>query len=229
MKRKVWIGTGFLALIGGLLVAQGILGRAAIVEAQGKPQAPRFEVDPFWPKPLPNHWVLGQTIGVWVDAQDNVWIVHRGSGTLDDNEKGLELKIAECCAGAPPVLVFDRRGNLVRQLGRPGTGLRLAVVEPRHLRRSRRQRVDRRQRPGRLAHREVHQGRQVPGAVRQARRARERQGRAGQADVRRGQQRPGELRPRREDLRRSQGERGLHRRRLLQQPRRGARRRRAAR
>src|SRR5262245_9813229 len=39
--------------------------------------APRFEVDPFWPKPLPNHWVLGSTIGVSVDSRDHVWIIHR--------------------------------------------------------------------------------------------------------------------------------------------------------
>ena len=45
--------------------------------AQATVQAPRFEVDPFWPKPLPNGWVLGMTIGVGVDSQDHVWIVHR--------------------------------------------------------------------------------------------------------------------------------------------------------
>ena len=45
--------------------------------------APAFEVDPFWPKPLPNHWVLGSTIGVSVDARDHVWILHR-PGTVDD-------------------------------------------------------------------------------------------------------------------------------------------------
>src|SRR5688572_32597352 len=39
--------------------------------------APRFEVDPFWPKPLPNHWVLGSTIGVSVDSRDHIWIIHR--------------------------------------------------------------------------------------------------------------------------------------------------------
>ena len=39
--------------------------------------APRFEVDPLWPKPLPNHWVLGNVIGVGVDAKDHVFIVHR--------------------------------------------------------------------------------------------------------------------------------------------------------
>ena len=31
--------------------------------------APMFEVDPFWPKPLPNHWLLGATIGVDVDSR----------------------------------------------------------------------------------------------------------------------------------------------------------------
>ena len=39
--------------------------------------APVFDVDPLWPKPLPNGWVLGPTIGVAVDASDNVWIIHR--------------------------------------------------------------------------------------------------------------------------------------------------------
>ena len=38
---------------------------------------PRFEVDPTFPKPLPNHWYQGMSIGVGVDANDHVWIVHR--------------------------------------------------------------------------------------------------------------------------------------------------------
>ena len=44
---------------------------------------PTFEVDPLWPKPLPNHWVLGQTIGVAVDGRDHIWIVHRGDASLN--------------------------------------------------------------------------------------------------------------------------------------------------
>ena len=40
---------------------------------------------------LPSDRILGMTIGVSVDAQDNVWIVHRGSQTLNNNEKGAEL------------------------------------------------------------------------------------------------------------------------------------------
>jgi hypothetical protein len=108
-----------LLLVLALGAAYTFLERRTWAQAQ---EAPRFEVDPFWPKALPNHWVLGQAIGVWVDAQDVVWIVHRGSATLADNEKGLELKNAECCAAAPPILAFDASGNLVRSWGGPGPG-----------------------------------------------------------------------------------------------------------
>ena len=104
-----------------LVGAQVLLHRS--VEAQDRSvEAPRFEVDPIWPKPLPNHWVLGMTIGIWVDEQDHVWIIHRGAATLHANERALELKVGECCAAAPPVLVFDPAGNLVRAWGGPGPG-----------------------------------------------------------------------------------------------------------
>ena len=85
-------------------------------------EGPRFEVDPLWPKPLPNHWVIGRGVGVWVDDQDHVWIVHTGNNHLDPNERALELKVGECCTAAPPVLVFDQAGNLVRSWGGPGEG-----------------------------------------------------------------------------------------------------------
>ena len=119
-KRTVLVGGSFLVVLIALGMTQAMLQRAAA--QQGGVEAPRFEVDPFWPKPLPNHWVLGQTIGVWVDDQDIVWIVHRSSATLADNEKALELKTGECCAGAPPVLAFDASGNVVRSWGGPGRG-----------------------------------------------------------------------------------------------------------
>jgi hypothetical protein len=89
------------------------------------PQAPMFAVDPLWPKPLPNHWLLGSTIGVDVDAQDHVWIVHRGASTL----AGIEMPVLddpptaeECCEPAPPVLEFDPEGNLAGHWGGPGDG-----------------------------------------------------------------------------------------------------------
>jgi DNA-binding beta-propeller fold protein YncE len=121
-RRTVWVGATFLSLLVALGLMQAQLDRIAAAQTGATVQAPRFEVDPFWPKPMPNHWVLGNAIGVWVDETDNVWIVHRGSATLAATEKALELKAGECCAGAPPILAFDKQGNLVRHWGGPGAG-----------------------------------------------------------------------------------------------------------
>ena len=115
-----------LALAAGvaaLSIGQAVLQHKA--EAQGSSvSAPMFEVDPLWPKPLPNNWLLGWSIGLWVDDQDHVWMIHRGAGGLHNNERGAELNppIAECCRTAPPILVFDPDGNLVRSWGGPGPG-----------------------------------------------------------------------------------------------------------
>ena len=120
-RHKLYAGAGLAALIAALGVGQAVLENKA--EAQARTvQAPMFEVDPLWPKPLPNHWLLGMVIGVWVDDLDHVWIIHRGASTLHDNEKALDLKVGECCTAAPPVLVFDQAGNLVRAWGGPGPG-----------------------------------------------------------------------------------------------------------
>ncbi len=96
----------------------------AIAGALHEPaQAPLFEVDPFWPKPLPNHWVLGSTIGLSVDAQDHVWVIHRPQ-SVEDNFKAADLKppLGTCCSVAPPVLEFDPAGTLVGHWGGPGAG-----------------------------------------------------------------------------------------------------------
>jgi len=120
MKRNLSIGAGFLALISALGIGAHVMGRRAVVEAAGV-QAPKFEVDPMWPKPLPNHWLMGQTIGVSVDAQDHIWIIHR-AGSLEAGEQHLTGKISQCCAAAPPVLEFDEDGNLLKSWGGPGAG-----------------------------------------------------------------------------------------------------------
>src|SRR5437764_2657675 len=122
-RRNLVVGTAIVALLAALSVTQLILSRTVDAQAKGAVMAPRFEVDPLWPKPMPNHWVLGQTIGVWVDADDHIWIVHRGDATLAATEKGLVSNQAElCCAGAPPVLEFDQAGNLLRHWGGPQPG-----------------------------------------------------------------------------------------------------------
>ena len=61
-------------------------------------QAPMFEVDPFWPRPLPNHWVTGSTIGLSVDAQDNVWTIHR-PGSVEETSRRL-ISRREVCRSA---------------------------------------------------------------------------------------------------------------------------------
>ena len=74
-------GAALVVLLAALWAGSAALGERALAAAAGV-QAPRFEVDPLWPKPLPNHWILGQTIGVSVDAQDHIWIIHR-AGSLE--------------------------------------------------------------------------------------------------------------------------------------------------
>jgi DNA-binding beta-propeller fold protein YncE len=122
MKRNLCIGAIFLGSLGVFGVGSTLLQKQAAVEAAAV-QAPMFEVDPLWPKPLPNHWLIGMTIGVAVDAQDNVWIVHR-QGSLEPGElhAATNPPLAQCCIAAPPVLEFDAAGNLLHHWGGPGNG-----------------------------------------------------------------------------------------------------------
>ncbi|MGJ8690737.1 MAG: hypothetical protein ACSHXZ_14595 [Gammaproteobacteria bacterium] len=86
--------------------------------------APTFLVDPYWPKPLPNNWILGRTIGVDVDARDHVFIVHRDQDSMfgGATEIGLKLGVSGCCTPAPPIIEFDPAGNVVNAWGGPGDG-----------------------------------------------------------------------------------------------------------
>jgi DNA-binding beta-propeller fold protein YncE len=120
MKRNLYAGIGFAAVVGALGIGSILLEKKSVVHAAAT-MAPRFEVDPLWPKPLPNHWLMGNTIGVAADAKDNIWIIHR-EGSLEPNELHLKAKIAMCCAAADPVLVFDPAGNLINHWGGPGQG-----------------------------------------------------------------------------------------------------------
>jgi DNA-binding beta-propeller fold protein YncE len=86
------------------------------------PGVPRFRVDPDWPKPLPNHWIVGAVVGVSVDRRDHVWIVHRPS-TLQPNET------RSIWRPAPPVLEFDQDGTLLRSWGGPGSGYQWPELE----------------------------------------------------------------------------------------------------
>jgi hypothetical protein len=95
-------------------------------QGRGGAQAPAFQVDQLWPKPLPNHWILGSVTGLAVDATDHIWIVHRGLDSLTAGTEagtGTTPPTAEdCCTPAPPVLEFDAAGTLVSHWGGPGQG-----------------------------------------------------------------------------------------------------------
>jgi DNA-binding beta-propeller fold protein YncE len=118
LSRNVILGTALVAGIVGLGVGQAVLEANATVQTV---EAPRFEVDPLWPKPLPNGWLMGQVIGVGVDSRDHVYLVHRGN-INPATEGAAEQDLAECCSAAPPVLEFDPAGNLVRAWGGPQEG-----------------------------------------------------------------------------------------------------------
>ena len=75
----------------------------------GEVMVPKFEVNPLWPKPLPSHWILGMTVGVAVDAHDNVWIALPAASPDDEgNPTSLATRL-DCCKAAP-----DCFWNLIR-------------------------------------------------------------------------------------------------------------------
>src|SRR5437588_5451197 len=126
--KNTYVGAALLVLLVALGAAQIMLQRTVRAQARNAVQAPRFEVDPLWPKPLPNHWIYGNVIGVTVDAQDHVYIIHRGDakggGNLDPKEvyAAFDPPRADCCLPAPPVVEFDAEGNYVRAWGGQGDG-----------------------------------------------------------------------------------------------------------
>ena len=83
---------------------------------------PSFQVDPSWPQPLPNDWILGSITSLFVDEQDHVWITHLPE-TLTPEEIAAvqDPPLGECCVPAPVVIEFDTDGNVVQAWGDPAT------------------------------------------------------------------------------------------------------------
>lgn len=91
---------------------------------------PDYKVVPSWPKQLPNNWILGQVAGVAVDRYDQIWVLHRPrSNTVDELGAAQVPPRSECCLPAPPVLVFNRRGEVVNHWGGDGAGYDWPTVE----------------------------------------------------------------------------------------------------
>lgn len=71
--------------------------------------APTFQVDPYWPKPLPDGWMLGNVVGLSIGANDTIWVTHRPNSISYANK-------------TPPVIQFDQAGNVLKTMGGPGPG-----------------------------------------------------------------------------------------------------------
>src|SRR5512140_3612120 len=89
------------------------------VEGAAAP-GPRYAVDPYWPKPLPHNWILGQVAGIATDSKDHIWVLHRPR-TITEDERGATLAPprSKCCMPAPAVIEFDREGNMLQAWGGP--------------------------------------------------------------------------------------------------------------
>jgi DNA-binding beta-propeller fold protein YncE len=133
LKASSWLGDFVVASV--LMLKRGVRMKPAFIRAcvlaalfsvAGVAQGPpAYRVNALWPQPLPNHWVLGSVTGVTVDAQDHIWVTHRGADSLEGGEKGMMATPPTsvlCCTAAPFILEFDATGKLLSNFGGPGQG-----------------------------------------------------------------------------------------------------------
>ena len=87
-------------------------------------EAPKFVVNPLWPKPLPSHQLLGSATGVAVDSHDHVYVLNNPNSFTGRTEIGAATNppTGNCCEPTSPVLEFDAAGVLVAHWGGPGQG-----------------------------------------------------------------------------------------------------------
>jgi len=133
INKKLAIGSFLTASLVALGIGKSKLQEPTIA-ASNDVMAPAFLVDPLWPKPLPNHWITGNTIGVDVDDRDHIFTVHRNTENMfgGRTEIGLALGVAECCTPAPPILEYDIEGNLINAWGGPVEGAPYQWPESNH-------------------------------------------------------------------------------------------------
>jgi hypothetical protein len=96
-----------------------LLSVCALLGAQ-EPAAPKFKVDPDWPKPLPNKWKLGGVTGLAVDKDDNVWVLDRPNDLTDiELEAELIPPLADCCVRPPAMIHIDKNGAVIGSFDAP--------------------------------------------------------------------------------------------------------------
>ena len=98
-------------------------------------QAPRFEVAMLWPKPMPNHWILGSSAGVAVDAQDHVFVLNIGDCVQRPhrNRRGREPAVpaSAACRRRACSSTIRRAPSSATGAARPQATLAAAAQRPR--------------------------------------------------------------------------------------------------
>jgi len=131
-RRNIVIASTFVALIAALAAGQSKLQAAMAARLV---DAPRFEVDPLWPKPLPNKWSMQQVVGIWVDQMDHVWFLNRGVAAIPIELVAEGDPSAPCCVRGPELIELDQQGTVVNAWGGPGyhplwpTALQTVIVD----------------------------------------------------------------------------------------------------
>jgi hypothetical protein len=96
-----------------------VLQKTADAQSKGAVMARASRSDPMWPKPLPTAGTWVRTIGVGVDAQDHIWIIHR-SDSLDQVEAPPTSRRGRAARKPRRSWNSNQQGNLLRPLGRQG-------------------------------------------------------------------------------------------------------------
>jgi len=109
------LSCGLFLAVGGVAQAQQSMQKT---DANG---APIFQVDPFWPGPLPNRWSMQQVTGIHVDHMDHIWFLNRGNLAQGDEIGGIgNPPRTVCCIRGPEVIEMDQDGNVHNAWGGPG-------------------------------------------------------------------------------------------------------------
>lgn len=123
MTRRITIA---LAIIFGITTAWSLS-----LHAQKPGAAPKFTVDPTWPKDMPNNWIFGSITGVFVDSKDLIWVTHLPETLTEEETAEVQTPpIATCCRPAPTVVVFDQAGNVVQSWGDPSQDISVYPRNP---------------------------------------------------------------------------------------------------
>ncbi len=101
-----------------IAVGFSAVSRLRLFGRRERQSVPVYKVDPFWPKPLPNHWSFQQFVDIYVTHEDHIWAINRYVDARPD-DLGASLQPAQglCCVKGPEILEFDKDGSVLRSWG----------------------------------------------------------------------------------------------------------------